>query len=136
MWAFIHSSACIDFRGNGSFVRRCNQAGKFKLWRSIEKRSTRRDHPEPLPGVRHIGTLFNEERTRAAEIPSANGHASARGEEITTEIVRCCLYSSPDLFLFSFFIERFKMLVFGPGKETRNERKIFYFCKRGKAKRQ
>merc|ERR1719515_486809 len=50
------------------------------------KLSTRPDYPPEMTGSEYegvdfsaIGELYNKEHVRAAQIPSGNGHASARG---------------------------------------------------------
>ena len=43
------------------------------------KQTTRQNDPPEMRGMRHMDVVFNDEKIRAAEIPSANGHASARG---------------------------------------------------------
>ena len=53
------------------------------------KQTTRQDHPPEMRGMRNMDICFNAEKTRAAEIPSANGHASARGEEISVKGQNC-----------------------------------------------
>jgi len=53
----------------------------MKFLHGIMKSATRQDHPPELlgSGFNSFGSFYNEEKTRAAEIPSGNGHSSARG---------------------------------------------------------
>ena len=54
------------------------QAVKFRWILNYMKQGTRQDAPPGMPGLKKPDT-FNDDEIRATEIPSANGHASARG---------------------------------------------------------
>ena len=70
------------------------QLGKLKWLSSILAGHTRQDHPPELiemrgnRGLSSIDAIYNDERARKAEMPSANGHASARGKQMTSEVMR------------------------------------------------
>ena len=77
---------CIDFILKNVLI----QLGKLKWLSSILAGHTRQDHPSELiemrgnRGLDSIDAIYNDEKARAAEMPSANGHASARGKDITS----------------------------------------------------
>ena len=54
----------------------------MKLIKTMMKTASRQGFPPELKGLKWGNTeeVFNAEKTRMTQIPSANGHASARGE--------------------------------------------------------
>merc|ERR1719282_879290 len=55
--------------------------GRMKLIKTMMKTASRQGFPPELKGLKWGNTeeVFNAEKTRMTQIPSANGHASARG---------------------------------------------------------
>ena len=58
------------------------KVGRMKLIKTMMKTASRQGFPPELKGLKWGNTeeVFNAEKTRMTQIPSANGHASARGE--------------------------------------------------------
>ena len=62
------------------------KVSRIRMFNSLTGTGTRQGFPPEIKGLTdsqmadNAEELFNLEKTRAAEMPSANGHASARGE--------------------------------------------------------
>ena len=61
------------------------KVSRMKDLNNVMKSLSRQDHPPELKGLKRGAAedIFNADKTRMSQIPSANGHASARGEQMS-----------------------------------------------------